>query len=132
MFFVFDHHSDWKKIKFFFELNLQLFHEFFFYQWNYSAGLRWNESQASVELRNCKYFRHELFDTQVLTGNGIDYSWRNLLRFSEMFWMEDHKFEIQIVFFVAAYFAFVIEVVSQVSNVKNKSLNHFTFEFRCQ
>lgn len=128
--FVRGHNLDWKKVNCLPESGLQSLHDLPPYQWDYSAGLRWSEPRASVELRNRKHLRHELLGTQALTGNGIDYSWRNLLRLGEMPWMEDHKLEAQIVFPAAAYLALAIEAVWQVSSVKDKSPEHFAFEFR--
>ncbi|KAI2781059.1 hypothetical protein F4815DRAFT_498801 [Daldinia loculata] len=42
-------------------------------------------------MRNRKHLRHELLGTLALTGNGIDFTWRNLLRLSETPWLRDHK-----------------------------------------
>ena len=128
--FVRGHNLDWNKVNSLPESGLQLLHDLPPYQWDYSAGLRWSEPRASVELRNRKYLRHELLGTQALTGNGIEYSWRNLLRLGEMPWMKDHKLEDQIVFPAAAYLALAIEAISQVTGVKDKPLERVAFEFR--
>ena len=128
--FVRGHNLNWQKVNSLPESGLRPLHDLPPYQWDYSAGLRWSEPRASVELRNRKHLRHELLGTQALTGNSIDYSWRNLLRLGEMPWMEDHKLEAQIVFPAAAYLALAIEAISQVSGVKDKPLEHFAFEFR--
>lgn len=123
------HNLDWRKVNCLSESGLQSLHDLPPYGWDYSAGLRWSEPRASVELRNRKHLRHELLGTQALTGNGIDYSWRNLLRLGEIPWMEDHKLEAQIVFPAAAYLALAIEAISQSSGVKDKPPEHFAFEF---
>ncbi|KAF7539879.1 hypothetical protein G7054_g1806 [Neopestalotiopsis clavispora] len=90
------------------------------YPWDYSAGLLWNEPRTSIELRNRKYLRHELLGTPALTGNGIDYTWRNCLKPKEMPWIEDHKLEDQVVFPGAGYMAMAIEAVSQVTGIKHQ------------
>lgn len=128
--FVRGHVLDWNKVNSLPRLGLQLLHDLPPYSWDYSAGLRWSEPRASVELRNRKYLRHELLGTQALTGNGIDYNWRNLLRLREMPWMKDHKLETQIVFPATAYLALAIEAVSQITGVKDKPLERVAFEFR--
>lgn len=128
--FICGHNLDWNKVNSISELDLQPLHDLPPYQWDYSAGLRWSEPRASVELRNRKHLRHELLGTQALTGNGIDYSWRNLLRLSDMPWMEDHKLEAQIVFPAAAYIALAIEAILQVAGSKDKPLERDTFELR--
>ncbi|KAL4778871.1 hypothetical protein BJX76DRAFT_362324 [Aspergillus varians] len=88
------------------------------YPWDYSAGQLWYEPRASVEMRNRKYVRHELLGTAALTGNGIDWSWRNILRLAEIPWMRDHKLEDQVVFPGAGYLAIATEAISQVQGLK--------------
>lgn len=60
------------------------------YRWNYGQ-LLWNEPRSSVEFRNREYVRHELLGSRTLAGNGIDHSWRNILKLKEIPWLEDHK-----------------------------------------
>ncbi|KAK7750934.1 hypothetical protein SLS62_007066 [Diatrype stigma] len=84
------------------------------YPWDYPTGILWHEPRASVELRNRKYVRHELLGSQQLAGNGIDWSWRNILRLDEVPWLRDHKVEGQIVFPAAGYLAMSIEAISQL------------------
>jgi hypothetical protein len=85
--------------------------------------LQWlelSEPRASVELRSRKHIRHELLGTAALTGNGIDFTWRNILKPSEMPWIKDHKLEGQVVFPAAGFIAVAIEAVSQVTGVKKQ------------
>ncbi|OBR11662.1 Beta-ketoacyl synthase domain-containing protein [Colletotrichum higginsianum IMI 349063] len=100
--------------------NLRTLHALAPYPWDYSAGLLWNEPRTSIELRNRKYLRHELLGTAALTGNGIDYTWRNCLRPNEMPWIKDHKLEDEVVFPAAGYMAMAIEAVSQITGVKQQ------------
>lgn len=90
------------------------------YPWDYSGDLLWSEPRASTEMRNRKHIRHELLGTMALTGNGIDYTWRNILKPSEMPWIEDHKLEDQVVFPAAGYLAMAIEAVSQIAGIKKQ------------
>ena len=128
--FVRGHTLDWRQVNSLSRSGLHPLQNLPPYSWDYSAGLRWSEPRASVEIRNRKHLRHELLGTQALTGNGIDYSWRNLLRLGEMPWMEDHKLETQIVFPAAAYLALAIEAISQVTGDDEKPLKSVAFEFR--
>ncbi|KAK8044419.1 hypothetical protein PG993_004443 [Apiospora rasikravindrae] len=98
----------------------KLLHRLTPYPWDYSGGLLWSEPRASVEMRNRKHIRHELLGTVALTGNGVDYSWRNILKPSEMPWIEDHKVEEQVVFPAAGYMAIAIEALSQIAGLKNE------------
>ncbi|KAG4216942.1 hypothetical protein PC116_g34577, partial [Phytophthora cactorum] len=81
-------------------------------------------------MRNRKHLRHELLGTLALTGNGIDFTWRNLLRLSETPWLRDHKVEDQIVFPATGYMALAIEAVSQIAGAKGKQASELAFEFR--
>jgi acyl transferase domain-containing protein len=99
------------------------------YPWDYSAGILWNEPRSSAEQRNRKNIRHELLGTLALTGNGIDYTWRNLLKAGEMPWIKDHKLEEQVVFPGAGYMAIAIEAVMQVKDAKARA-PELAFEFR--
>ncbi|KAF6801113.1 Polyketide synthase-nonribosomal peptide synthetase 3 [Colletotrichum musicola] len=89
------------------------------YPWDYSAGLLWNEPRTSIELRNRKHLRHELLGVLNVAGSGVEWGWRNVLRLSEMPWMEDHKVESQVVFPGAAYMATAIEAVCQASGLRD-------------
>lgn len=97
------------------------------YDWDYSAGLHWYEPRSSIELRNRKYRRHELLGSAQLAGNGIDFSWRNVLRLQEAEWLSDHKIEDQVVFPASGYLAIAIEAISQVLRV-GEDLVDKTFE----
>ena len=112
---------------------LRMLHELAPYPWDYSNGLLWSEPRASVELRNRQHIRHELLGTAALTGNGIDFTWRNILKPSEMPWIKDHKLEDQVVFPAAGYIAIAIEAVSQIAGIKQqlKERQHaLSFELR--
>ncbi|KAI1338699.1 polyketide synthase [Xylariaceae sp. FL0016] len=98
----------------------QMVHSLQPYPWDYSGDLLWSEPRASIEMRNRKHIRHELLGTIALTGNSLDYTWRNILKPSEMPWIEDHKLEDQVVFPAAGYVAMAIEAISQITNIKKK------------
>ncbi|KAF5643482.1 polyketide synthase [Fusarium tjaetaba] len=110
---------------------LRIIHEIAPYPWDYTRnqGVLWNEPRASYEMRNRKYLRHELLGTSVLTGNDIDYTWRNLLRLGEIPWLKDHCLEDQIVFPATGYMAMAIEALSQILNAKEKPAEDISFEF---
>ena len=90
------------------------------YPWDYSGGLLWSEPRVSAELRHRKHIRHELLGTAALMGNGIDHSWRNILKPNEMPWIKDHKLEDHVVFPAAGYIAVAIEAVSQITGIKQQ------------
>ena len=128
--FVHGHALDWNKVNGLPESGHDLvpLHDLAPYPWDYSAPLNWAEPRASVELRNRKYLRHELLGTFALTGNGIDFTWRNLIRPKEIPWFSDHKLEASVVFPAAGYLAVAIEAVSQVTGTRGQV--DVAFEFR--
>ncbi|PYI20858.1 putative polyketide synthase [Aspergillus violaceofuscus CBS 115571] len=115
------HALNWDKVDGLPRSGLEAVHSLPPYQWDYSSGLRWSEPRASVEIRNRKHLRHELLGTLALTGNNIDFTWRNLLRLSEMPWIQDHMLEGQVVFPATGYIATAIEAVSRITGVKDRS-----------
>ncbi|KAI1120200.1 polyketide synthase [Nemania abortiva] len=99
------------------------------YSWDYSAGLHWYESRLGIELRNRKYPRHELLGSAELGGNGIDWTWRNILRLNEAGWLQDHKIEEQVVFPAVGYLAMAMEALRQTLGVA-RHLHGEYFVFR--
>ncbi|KEY64667.1 hypothetical protein S7711_02867 [Stachybotrys chartarum IBT 7711] len=97
------------------------------YPWDYSAGVLWSEPRPSIELRNRKYARHELLGVAQLAGNGIDWSWRNVLRVGEAPWLSDHKVEAQTVFPAVGYLAMAMEAATQARELKFQQPTSFEF-----
>ena len=94
--------------------NYKVLHSLPPYPWHYD-GLLWNESRASVEFRQRKYPRHELLGSQVPGGNGLEITWRNVIRVDEISWLQDHKLEDTVVFPGAGYLSMAMEAVSQAT-----------------
>ncbi|RDA83527.1 hypothetical protein CP532_4154 [Ophiocordyceps camponoti-leonardi (nom. inval.)] len=102
------------------------------YPWDYSKALPWHEPRASVDIRNRKHIRHELLGTRTAAGNGIDWSWRNIMRLSEMPWLRDHKLGPQVVLPGSAYLAMAIEALAQIRHLKDKLVAGKAMSFECQ
>lgn len=128
--YKYGHSLDWAGVNSLPESGLKAFPDLPAYQWDYSAGILWSEPRASVEMRNRKHLRHELLGTLALTGNGIDYTWRNRLKPNEMPWIKDHKLEDRVLFPAAGYIAMAIEAISQVDGVEARNNKTSAFEFR--
>ncbi|KAF5975014.1 polyketide synthase [Fusarium coicis] len=126
------HSVDWDAVNNLPSNGLRIIHELAPYPWDYTRnqGVLWSEPRASYEMRNRKYLRHELLGTSALTGNDIDYTWRNLLRLGEIPWLKDHCLEDQIVFPATGYMAMAIEALSQILDAKEKPTEDVSFEFR--
>ncbi|OPB43455.1 putative lovastatin nonaketide synthase protein [Trichoderma guizhouense] len=78
------------------------------YQWNH-ARLHWNESRRSKRLRGRKQAAHEILGTILPESTPQDLRWSNILKVSEMPWMEGHQLQGQTVFPAAGYIAMALE-----------------------
>lgn len=126
------HSVNWDAVNTLPSTGLRILHELAPYPWDYTRnqGVLWSEPRTSYEMRNRKFLRHELLGTRALTGNDIDYTWRNLLRLGEIPWLKDHCLEDQIVFPATGYMAMAIEALSQILDAKDKPAEEVSFEFR--
>ncbi|KAA8565456.1 hypothetical protein EYC84_009316 [Monilinia fructicola] len=129
------HELQWQNVNNLPQQNQVILHDVQPYPWDYSAGLLWAESRPSVELRNRQHVRHELLGSPATAGNGIDWSWRNIIRATEASWLLDHKVESQIVFPATGYLAMAMEAIAQVKGLKsaisgNSVGPNTSFEFR--
>ncbi|KAI1743074.1 polyketide synthase-like protein [Xylaria scruposa] len=122
---------NWEAINSITPQNRAVFQELPPYPWDYSNGLRWFEPRSSIELRTRSHIRHELLGSQQLTGNGVDWTWRNVLRVDELPWIRDHNIDNQIIFPAAGYLAVIVESVSRawVSREPSRALGNGTFVF---
>ncbi|KAI0444212.1 polyketide synthase-like protein [Xylaria telfairii] len=114
--FIHGHDLEWQRINDSSRVveNRKIFQELTPYPWDYSNGLRWFEPRASNELRNRQHIRHELLGSQQIAGNGLEWTWRNLLHIDEIPWLRDHKIETQIVFPAAGYLAMAMEAMARI------------------
>ena len=87
------------------------------YRFNYESTPLWHECRASVEYRQRKYPRHELLGSLMPGGNGRDFIFRNVLKVSDVPWLEDHKLETTIVFPGSGYLAMAMEAIMQTAGV---------------
>ncbi|KAH7323187.1 polyketide synthase [Stachybotrys elegans] len=125
--YTYGHTLNWNKVNSLSDSGMKTLVDLPSYDWDYSGGILWSEPRASFEMRNRKNLRHELLGTLALTGNGIDYTWRNILKPSEMPWIEDHKLEDRVLFPAAGYMAIAIEAVLQMENAKGDKAAAFEF-----
>ncbi|RYP18018.1 hypothetical protein DL767_009910 [Monosporascus sp. MG133] len=124
--FLYNHDLDWYSINGLSRSGMTHLSHLPPYPWDYSAGLLWYEPRASIELRNRQYVRHELLGSKQVAGDDVNWSWRNILRLSEMPWICGHKIEDQIVFPATGYVAIAIEAISQVLGIQEKIADHLT------
>ncbi|KAI0096597.1 polyketide synthase-like protein [Nemania sp. FL0031] len=129
--FIHGYKLNWGAVNRVMEHNRSVFRNLPPYPWDYSSGLRWFEPRSSTEMRNRNHIRHELLGSQQLTGNGVDWAWRNVLRVDEMPWLRDHNIDNQIIFPAAGYLTVAMEAVSQITDKRDIPIEpDYLFEFR--
>ncbi|KDN70032.1 putative polyketide synthase [Colletotrichum sublineola] len=78
------------------------------YPWDHSRTL-WSESRLSKAFRTNQALPHELLGRQILDGVPGRLRWRNVIKLSEIEWLEGHQVQSQIVFPAAGYVSACIE-----------------------
>lgn len=78
------------------------------YQWNHGR-IHWSESRKSRKTRGRKQAPHELLGAPSSDSNSRDMRWSNVLKVSEIPWLEGHQLQDQIVFPAAGYVAMALE-----------------------
>ena len=84
------------------------------YQFNHSQSY-WTESRISRGFKFRKYARHELLGVRESDWNSLQPKWRNIIRFSEHPWIQDHKFCGSGLFPAAGVLVMVIEACRQLA-----------------
>ncbi|KAF3934990.1 hypothetical protein ABW20_dc0100217 [Dactylellina cionopaga] len=101
--------------------NYRVLHDLPAYHWSYAESPLWYEPRANSEFRFRKYPRQELLGSEIVAGNGLEFSWKNTIRLEESPWLRDHKLDDMIVFPGAGYLAIIIEALSQVAKLKSST-----------
>ncbi|KAI0411933.1 hypothetical protein F5X98DRAFT_383165 [Xylaria grammica] len=87
------------------------------YQWNHARS-HWNESRKSRKMRSTKVPGHELLGLPSTDSNGRDLRWSNVLKVSEIPWLNGHQLQGQIVFPAAGYVAMALEASRSLAGDK--------------
>nr|AFI23580.1 PKS-NRPS hybrid [Colletotrichum higginsianum] len=78
------------------------------YPWDHNR-LFWQESRLSKAYRSRKDAPHELLGRRLLDGTPDQRRWRNIIKKSEIDWLDGHQIQGQVVFPAAAYVSACIE-----------------------
>ncbi|KAL8721592.1 MAG: hypothetical protein Q9225_001756 [Loekoesia sp. 1 TL-2023] len=84
------------------------------YQWNHRRT-HWHESRRSRKIRSRKQAFHELLGVPSPDSTARDMRWTNLLKVSEIPWLEGHQLQGQIVFPAAGYVAMALEAARSLA-----------------
>lgn len=84
------------------------------YQWNHERT-HWNESRKSQAIRARTQPFHELLGVVSPDSTGRDMRWTNILKVSEISWLDGHQLQSQTVFPAAGYVAMALEAARGVA-----------------
>ncbi|PWY69325.1 polyketide synthase [Aspergillus eucalypticola CBS 122712] len=85
------------------------------YPFNHSTSY-WHESRLSEEYRFRRYGYLELLGTPEQSGNPMEASWRNIIRVSDIPWVQDHKINSTILYPGAGMLVMAIEAIKQLAD----------------
>lgn len=91
------------------------------YQWNHGR-VHWSESRKSRKSRGRQQAPHELLGAPSPDSNAHDMRWSNVLKVSEIPWLEGHQLQGQIVFPAAGYVAMALEACRSLAADKKVEL----------
>ncbi|ERF71956.1 hypothetical protein EPUS_06515 [Endocarpon pusillum Z07020] len=73
----------------------------------------WEESRLSKKVRYPKHARNDILGTQIPDGNPHTPQWRNIMRTSELPWIEDHRIQGERIFPASGSLVMAIEAFKQ-------------------
>ena len=91
------------------------------YQWDHERS-HWSESRISRRMRGRKQPHHELLGFLSPDSNAHELRWLNVLKQSEIPWLEGHQLQGQMVFPAAGYVAMALEASRSLVGEKNVEL----------
>lgn len=91
------------------------------YQWDHGR-VHWSESRRSKKIRGRKEAPHELLGVLSPESNSHDMRWLNVLKVSEISWMEGHQLQGLVVFPAAGYISMAIEACRSLAGNKTVEL----------
>ena len=94
------------------------------YTWNHHTSY-WAESNESHEYGTKAYFRSDFLGVPVRNSNSIEPRWRNVVRPSEIPWIQDHKIQSNIVYPAAGYLAMAIQAAYQQATAMNTNIKGY-------
>ena len=100
------------------------------YPWNHSKR-HWHESRLSVNHRLRPFPRSNLLGSLINDFNESEPKWRNIIRITDIPWLEDHKVQGSIVFPATGYLVIVLEAASQYGALHHIPTNSAT-QYRLQ
>ena len=96
------------------------------YPWKHETSY-WHESRVTQTQRLKKWPRHDLLGSLVDDTNDVEVEWRNILRLSEVPWVEQHQIQSNCVFPLAGYISMVTEAMRQRTSTRSIPYDAYVF-----
>ena len=97
------------------------------YPWQHGTKY-WHETRMSRDHQSRKSSRHDLLGTLVDNTMNVESEWRNILRVSELPWLEHHIVQSNCVFPMTGYVALGLEAVNQRATARNLTYDSFVLK----
>ncbi|ENH98624.1 hypothetical protein COCC4DRAFT_45906 [Bipolaris maydis ATCC 48331] len=99
------------------------------YSWNHSKAYT-AESRISKTYRQRRYPRLDLIGVFDVHSSVLEPRWRQVIRLSELPWLQDHKIQSSILYPVAGYIAMAIEAATQRNQMREMGNDILGYQFR--
>lgn len=96
------------------------------YAWKHNLS-HWYESPLSTSFRMRRHPRHDLLGAPVGDFNDLAPRWRNIIRISDIPWVQHHQVQSSIIYPAAGYIAMAIEAARQCNLEDEKSILWYRF-----
>ena len=97
------------------------------YPWQHGTRY-WHETRMSRDHQSRKSSRHDLLGTLVDNTMELESEWRNILRVSELPWLEHHIVKSNCVFPMTGYVALGLEAAKQRATARNLTYDSFVLQ----
>lgn len=97
------------------------------YPWQHDKR-HWSESRVVQNWRLRQYPHHELLGSRTLESTELEPCWRNVLCFSDVSWLYDHRIDSRILFPGACYVAMAGEAIQQLTSCEEYQIDRMTLK----
>jgi acyl transferase domain-containing protein len=94
------------------------------YPWNHATKY-WHESRMMQKHKNRTTPRNDILGTLANYSNGLEPTWRNVIRVDDLPWLRHHKIQSLVLFPMSAFVSMAVEAASQRANWKGNQFDKF-------
>ena len=94
------------------------------YAWNYNKSF-WAESRISKAYRQRMFPRTDVLGVEERNSNPLEQRWRNIVRLTEVPWVQDHRIQNNVVYPAGGFVAMAIEAAHQRASRAGLTIDGF-------